>query len=127
MNGKITISSPRSNKKGHYIQISIVDDDSNTQFVEIEMKLEDFAAAITGLARCPIEFKINQINNVEKKKKFKTIFVKKNDNIDDLKEYLSEYETNAWKFETISNYGNSHYEAKKMGVDGYTMTLVRYI
>jgi len=67
--GKITISRIQSNQES-YLPIKITIDDVNavTQFLEIEMSLENFAECLTGLAARPCEFKVRGLENIGKKR-----------------------------------------------------------
>lgn len=64
MNGTITISK-RSDDK---ICVSIRDCASSIHFTDALMSLEDFAAAITGLAERPVELRVNGLEFVGKRK-----------------------------------------------------------
>lgn len=67
--GKITISRISSNQENYLpIKITIDDVDAVTQFLEIEMSLENFAECLTGLAARPCEFKTRGLQNIGKKR-----------------------------------------------------------
>jgi hypothetical protein len=67
--GKITISRIQSNQE-NYLPIKITIDDVNavTQFLEIEMSLEDFAECLTGLAARPCVFDARGLERIGKKR-----------------------------------------------------------
>ena len=61
---KITISRNSDDK----VRITIYDVTSNIEFAEVELELEDYALAITGLARVEGNLIVRNLNNVGKKK-----------------------------------------------------------
>jgi len=78
---KVTISNRRGHDSGSVIAITITDDSSGLQIVEVEMSPENFVECLTGLAYAPATFlslidkKIYE--NVGRKRETKTIFVDK--------------------------------------------------
>ena len=66
MNGKITISRTTSSKTGNTIRIKMEDDSSSITFLEAEMRLEDFALALTGMGYIDCNFKLHGVENIGK-------------------------------------------------------------
>lgn len=56
LKGGLSITRPSGNVGPEYIQISVNDDLSSTQFVTVRVPLAAFAAAITGLGHVECEF-----------------------------------------------------------------------
>lgn len=77
--GKITISRPNYSDGKEVIQISISDDDAVVKFLTVEIGLEDFTKALTGQSRMPVEFEINALDCVGKKRETKCIEFKISD------------------------------------------------
>ncbi len=68
MEGKITISRPCYGDGREVISIRVKDNTSRTRFLDIEIKLDDFTRAVTGQSEMPIEFAVNGLDRVGKKK-----------------------------------------------------------
>lgn len=71
MRGKITISRYSNSNDAEPIHISIQENDSLVEFVNISMTLEDFAMALTGLGHtdCGLEFRgLDKIGKVREHK-----------------------------------------------------------
>jgi len=67
--GKITISRVSSNQEKYLpIKITIDDVDAVTQFLEIEMSLEEFAECLTGLTDRPCVFEARGLDRIGKKR-----------------------------------------------------------
>jgi len=79
--GAITISRPQGNNCD-YISISLVDEDSRIQFVDVEIKYSDFAQLITGLSYVPCEVECRGLENIGKKKVVKSFEFMISDNND---------------------------------------------
>lgn len=60
MKGEVTIS----RNSNDFVVISIHDEASGTRFVDLELSLENFAMAITGLARVSGEMKVRGLGHV---------------------------------------------------------------
>lgn len=65
LDGKISISRPQGSGVD-YISIHINDNNSNSQFLDIQIKYADFTEALTGLAGIPIKFTLRNAENVGK-------------------------------------------------------------
>ena len=63
--GKIIISRIRSNKRDEdEIEISFIDNQSNTHFATAKMSLETFALALTGLGHLDVEIDVRGLDKV---------------------------------------------------------------
>ena len=58
MKGQITISRRKSTKSGDYLSITVKDDKSGVEFLEVQMTLTDFAYAITGQGFIACDFEL---------------------------------------------------------------------
>ena len=67
LKGQITISRPSTNDdRREFVRIAIKDAGSRLQFLEVEVELEPFAAALTGLSEQPCLLKTHGLTNVGK-------------------------------------------------------------
>lgn len=64
---KITISRPNCSSGRKYISIRIDDADAEINFLDIEIGLEEFSEALTGLGSTPCKMEIRGLENVGKK------------------------------------------------------------
>lgn len=108
LQGKLTISRMTSNfNNPRPIRITLKDDLSSCEVVEINLSLEAFANAITAAGFQPCEFEFNASGVVGKKREHKTevVFIpnkigyKKGNNGDRkaVQPYLAPYEVDGWK------------------------------
>jgi hypothetical protein len=58
MKGKITITRPSYSDSRRAISITMHDESSGTQFLDVEIGMAEFAEAITGMSRIPCEFQL---------------------------------------------------------------------
>lgn len=68
LEGKITITRPSYGDDREKIRISIRDNSSVSEFLEIEMGYAEFALAVTGLSHVSMTFKARGLENVGKKR-----------------------------------------------------------
>lgn len=71
--GRVTISRPVYGDGKEVISIQVRDVNSRTTFVEVEIPLENFSKAITGLAETECDFKVHHLDRVGKKKVTKSL------------------------------------------------------
>lgn len=65
--GKITISRPSAGGSDtERIRITLKDDEARTQFLEVDIDLEAFALALTGLSERPCDFEPYRLDTVGK-------------------------------------------------------------
>lgn len=67
LEGKITITRRNVSKGSDYINISIRDNLSSIEFVDIDISFASFAEAITGRGFVPCSLKVNHLDCVGKK------------------------------------------------------------
>lgn len=72
MKGKITISRVQCSHEDDYICIQVIDEVSETRFVEVKLTPETFANVITGLAFQDCEFKTRDLNRIGLFREYKT-------------------------------------------------------
>ncbi len=128
--GKLTISRIQSYGEEQPIRISVRDENSGTEFIEISVTYEDFASALTGLAMrpCTIRYlrgldKVGKFHEMKKEVITLPEFVHRNimelnrsknrtDNADAfalLADYLDEYEVDGWRASgAMRDVTNSH-------------------
>lgn len=63
--GKITISMTQGGS-GDTINITVVDEDSQTQFLDLTLGMEEFAYLLSGQARIPCYFELRRTERVGK-------------------------------------------------------------
>lgn len=73
--GSITISRVSSTHGDPYIQVSIQDETSRHQFIELTMSMEAFAMALTGMGAQPLMFDLRGVDYVGKRREFKNELV----------------------------------------------------
>lgn len=66
MKGNLTISRPTYGNGKEKIRISIRDQLSRNQFLEIEVGYAEFATILTGLSEVEVDFQVNNLENVGK-------------------------------------------------------------
>lgn len=125
MNGKITITRNSNDK----IHITISDSDSAVTFFDGHMELEDFASAVTGLSRCPIEFRLMGTEKVGMKLENKTIRIPYPYDwtlgkpfMEDMRELVKPYEVDGWKATDIESMNHHKYSNQK-----YAVSFRRYV
>jgi hypothetical protein len=105
--GAITISRP-SGGETRYIRIALEDRLSSIEFLEIEIPLEAFAEAVTGLAYTDCVFELRGLDKVGKRREHKHEMVPlpKSYGLTDeeIDAALAPFEVDGWK--------GSHYDAK---------------
>jgi len=117
LDGKLSISRP-SGSDEPYIKIAIEDKLSRVEFLEINIPLEEFAEALTGLALRPVTLKVRSLDKVGKVKEGKSLnFVVKTKG--DRKEYAEQNaQSHADEGWTASTYFGS--QLSFSSIDGIT-------
>lgn len=64
MKGKIDISRPSCGDGREYISIRVKDHTSKVRFLEIEIDLDEFTKALTGMGETPCNIKCRNLNKV---------------------------------------------------------------
>ncbi len=84
LNGQISISRPsHSDDRPEFVRLAINDVDAKVQFLEIEVELADFAAALTGLSNQPCVIKPNRLDVVGRVREVESVtFVLRDDYLD---------------------------------------------
>lgn len=114
--GKLSISRVHSSHDGvshhgDYMNITIVDESSRVQFVDVQVDIKTFMDVLTGLARQPCEFELRQSELVGMIKEYKSLLVPKpewNASEEDIDEILAPFEVDGWTAtrENIENHHN---------------------
>jgi hypothetical protein len=73
--GQLTISRWKGNDDTEGINIELIDADSHVRFVVVNISLEDFAKAITGLGYVPVDLDVRGLDKVGKIAEFKSTTV----------------------------------------------------
>lgn len=99
--GKVTISRTSSNVDGDCVTITLIDESSSCQLVEVSMSMEAFGLAVTGLSRVECEYLLTA-ENAGKVRQVKTesVALPGGSGIRDKKkaaEALAPYEVDGWK------------------------------
>lgn len=101
MDGKITISRTTHSKEGDSIRIRVQDNLSGVSFIEVQMTLENFALALTGLGYVDCGFELFRPDLVGKIEQNKTEFVPLRDTFwatdEERQEALRAFEVDGWK------------------------------
>jgi hypothetical protein len=114
MKGAITISRPSGWDK-RFIRIEVQDELSRAVFLQIEMDLDKFAEAITGLGYTDCEFTLKSTDVVGLKREFKTekVPVSSTWNItpEEIETALQPFEIDGWQANK-NNFRNHHNRVK---------------
>jgi len=73
--GRIDIVRTRSNERDDFIQMRLRDVGSGSTVIEIQMTVEDFGLAITGLGGTPCAFNLLDVERVGKRREHKSVCV----------------------------------------------------
>ena len=109
--GKININRTSSNQEDDYISISIVDESSHVQFVDVKMSLLAFANAITGMGfnSCDFELRCPELVGMKRERKEELLPRPKfQDTIEDLQKILNPFEVDGW-IGSLYDMTNHHY------------------
>jgi hypothetical protein len=68
LKGKLTISRVDSSRENPVVEIRVMDEISGVTFVEASISMNDFAMALTGMSRQPIEFEVDGLAHIGKRK-----------------------------------------------------------
>ena len=131
MKGKISIHLVHDSINGDFIEILIEDRKSGTQFTEIEMSLEAFTLAITGMTGQPCTFELRGIEHIGKSRQWKKCLVPYIPTHDgaslsgrmEKRRILAPYEVEGWRGND-SDLGNYH---KRNSENEYTVTFQRFV
>lgn len=99
--GKISIGRVHSNN-GEWVEITIKDETSLVEFLEVKVSLENFAKLITGLSYIDCNFQTRGLNLVGKQREYKTVIVAcdgwslKRDEEEAINAVLAPYEVDGW-------------------------------
>ncbi len=112
LKGKITISRPTSTHRDPYVSITVIDAESGTEAVEVQMDLASFAEALTGMGRTECEFSWNDSGRIGKIREIKQVpvFVPDgpwDDRRDDAARALAVHEVDGWHG-SVSDATNHH-------------------
>jgi hypothetical protein len=133
-NGTIVITMPNGADAG-YINVSLIDDTSRTQFCEVKIKHADFAQALVGnrYTHMQFEWRPEQVGKIlEVKEEYVTVPDEFPPRYNEawrgaVEELLKPYEVDGWKARD-GDFGN-HYRRSKGANDtwGYGVTFARYV
>lgn len=114
--GKVSISRVHSSHDGvshhgDYMNITIVDENSGVEFVDVQVDIKTFMDVLTGLARQPCEFELRLPELVGMVKEGKSELVQKpgwNATDEEIDEILIPFEVNGWRAarDNIKNHHN---------------------
>lgn len=110
MDGKITVSMVTDSKQDEEtVRISLVDVNSKTQFVVVEMSLKDFGLALLGRGRVDCTLNFNNIQNISKRQETKMFSIQADEvgRLSQLK--LDEMFIKGWRVDTLSCKNSNNY------------------
>lgn len=100
--GSITISRVTSSHGDPYIQVSVQDETSRHQFIELTMSMEAFAMAVTGMGAQPLTFDLRGVGYVGKRREIKDELVPRPPSVENARRdeaaaiVLAPFETDGW-------------------------------
>jgi len=124
MDGKASIRIGRVSGSKEYIAISIEDEQSNIQVVELEMSFEDFAKCLTGMSTYEVPAHYGDLSKIGKKFEVKTVIVsglssstwKKKDKL------IKPFEVDGWSAREEEEFNHHH-----ISKNGYQVTFRRWV
>ena len=129
MNGKITIS--RYNDFGNKdpIHILITDVRSGIRFCDVQMSLENFTKAITGVSLQDCEFFVREMNKIGMKRELKHEFIQRPEGFSSWSnnekiEFLKPYNIDGWEG-SLNDLENHHNFDRKN--NAYDISFVRWV
>ena len=131
--GNLTISRPSYSDGTKVIRITVEDELSGIEFLTVEVGLEQFAEALTGLGAmdCQLEVYPDQIGK-RAERKAEWVPMEITFLLDGAareaahRVALAPFEVDGWRA-IGGRLGNRHYHSKRDGQDGYTVSFVRYV
>lgn len=126
MDGQITISRPSSYGDEEYVEISVVDESSRVEFVEIRVKLADFARCVTGMGHTAMTFGVRGLHLVGTRIETKTEVVPRPSfgaNAAEIAFALVPFEVDGWKGD-VSDLTNGH---RSNGMGGQSVGFRRHV
>lgn len=137
LNGKITISRVSQSDGGQFMNIELSDCLSGIRMLSVEMTMQDFAEAITGLGyrECTHSVNVSNLDKIGKKLEIKSVpilFDGQPPLGDKFFDYMSRlvkpYEVDGW---TVDDYDiksrNYHRNCAMDGRPAYTVSFRRYV
>jgi hypothetical protein len=120
--GKINIARPGGYDTG-VITIEVQDEATGVQHLEIQLGLEDFASAVTGVGHIPCTYRLMSPNLFGADIERKTEYISYEGGGEDAaKKALEPYEVDGW-MGSVRDATNHH----RLGKDGYAVGFVRYL
>ena len=124
--GRITISRPSYGDGRQKVEIRIGDESSGIEFLEIEIGLAEFAAAITGQGYVHCEYEARGLANIGKQRIIKTERVPYSPNgkhnTDAHKAAVAPFEVDGWECNYLGEVGNPY---RRAGDGAYHVTFIR--
>jgi len=111
LQGKLSISRVHCGHGDDYMNLSIVDESSGVQFVDVQIDIKTFMDVLTGMARQPCEFELRRPDRVGMIKEGKTVLMPQpewNATDEDIEKLFFPFEINGWvgTRENIKNHHN---------------------
>lgn len=122
---QIDISRCSSNEREDFITVRLTDRGSSISFVEVEVSMADFAAAVTGHGAIPCTGEVRGLQLVGTTHEAKTVVVPglTHETWKVRAQLVAEYEVDGWKADMAE--GMNHHRVR--GVDGYEVWFHRYV
>jgi len=129
MDGKITISRYSDFGNKDPIHIVVTDQNSGVSFCDVQMSLENFAKALTGVSLQECEFSVRDIDKIGMKKELKHEFIQRPEGFylwsDNEKiKFLNPYNTDGWEG-SLNDLENHHNFNQKN--NAYDVSFVRWV
>lgn len=134
--GKLGISRVTCSDGNDYMNITITDNESHIQIVDVEVDIVEFANAITGQSYRDCEFELRGVANVGKKREQKSqkIKIPRADYTNkqwrkDMAEAAAPFEIDGWKaqIEDYNGYRSTHPEDHDDRTVLYTVSFIRFV
>jgi hypothetical protein len=122
-----------SGKRIDTIHIELEDAVSGLRMFDIELDMENFAQAVTGLSCIPCSFKLGAVDKVGMKREVKeeTVPIMREKNVREDPEAWAEFNckpfmVDGWK-PRAGDFGNWHRRVTVSDTEAYTVTFIRFV
>ena len=132
--GRIDIARARDNTGRDFIQMRLEDEESGCAVFDVELSIENFGNAITGLGDIPCEFRVLGVERVGKRAEHKTVEVFLGDgtrsNEDSrIRDAVAKHEANGWRGRDADLKNRHKFVRRQEGTGGawYDVDYTRFV
>ncbi len=125
--GKMSISRTHCSRRDDYVHITISDEKSGIQFIDLRMDFEPFAEMLLGLSCQPCKFELYGVDNIGERKEIKheNVLIFTGATSYDRRVSIAEYEVDGWIGRDLDA-SNSHRRVQGMSSDKGIWTSISF-